>query len=304
MAAVSKDRHGCQGPQQPRRRRGRAPRRGARRRRASQSLEQRILLTATMCLLAFGAVMVYSASSATTLLQGSGYGSSYLIKFFVYGVVGLVVMRVLARDGVAKVHAHHGAAAVRLLRAGGRRARPARGGQRQRRAALDRAAASCSSSPPSCMKLALVLYSRDAAGQAPAAACTTCASWRKPLLIVVGGAAACSVFTQPDLGTAMVIVFTISAMLVAAGIPMRKLARDRRRRCSALVLLYALVRPYARARLTSFLDPVGARLLAAASRRSRVRSRSARAGCSASARASRCRRSSTCPRRRPTSSSP
>ena len=69
-----------------------------------QSLEQRILLTATMCLLAFGAVMVYSASSATTLLQGHGYGSSYLIKFFVYGAVGLVVMRVLARDGVAKVH--------------------------------------------------------------------------------------------------------------------------------------------------------------------------------------------------------
>ena len=50
-----------------------------------QSLEHRILLTATMCLLAFGAVMVYSASSATTLLQGGGYGSGYLIKFVVYG---------------------------------------------------------------------------------------------------------------------------------------------------------------------------------------------------------------------------
>src|SRR5579872_2389182 len=70
----------------------------------AQSLEQRILLTATMCLLAFGAVIVYSASSATTLLQGHGYGSSYLIKFLVYGGVGLVVMRLLARDGVAKVH--------------------------------------------------------------------------------------------------------------------------------------------------------------------------------------------------------
>ncbi len=46
-----------------------------------QPLEHRILLTATLCLLAFGAVMVYSASSATTLLQGSGNGSGYLIKF-------------------------------------------------------------------------------------------------------------------------------------------------------------------------------------------------------------------------------
>src|ERR1700745_3592219 len=86
---------------------GRARRRLGERARSAraQPPEQRILLTATMCLLAFGAVMVYSASSATTLLQGHGYGGSYLIKFFVYGVLGLVVMRLLARDGVAKVHA-------------------------------------------------------------------------------------------------------------------------------------------------------------------------------------------------------
>src|SRR5271168_3271534 len=71
---------------------------------ARQPLEHRMLLTATMCLLAFGAVMVYSASSATTLLQGHGYGAGYLVKFVVYGAVGLAVMRVLARDGVAKVH--------------------------------------------------------------------------------------------------------------------------------------------------------------------------------------------------------
>jgi hypothetical protein len=61
------------------------------------SLEHRILITATMCLLAFGAVMVYSASSATTLLQGRGNGSGYLIKYVMYGAVGLVLMRVLAR---------------------------------------------------------------------------------------------------------------------------------------------------------------------------------------------------------------
>ena len=45
----------------------------------SQPLEQRILLTATMCLLAFGAVMVYSASSATSLLQGEGNGTGDLV---------------------------------------------------------------------------------------------------------------------------------------------------------------------------------------------------------------------------------
>src|SRR5215472_18628199 len=73
--------------------------------RTGRSLEQRILLTATLCLLAFGAVMVYSASSATTLLQGRGNGSGFLVKFLAYGAVGLVLMRVLARDGVRKVQA-------------------------------------------------------------------------------------------------------------------------------------------------------------------------------------------------------
>jgi cell division protein FtsW len=75
----------------------------------------------------------------------------------------------------------------------------------------------------------------------------------KPLLIVVG-AACLLVFTQPDLGTAMVIAFTVIALLVAAGIPMRNLA-ILTGGVIGLVLLYALVRPYARARLTSFLDP-------------------------------------------------
>ena len=82
------------------------PARGARSGAAgAKGLEHRILLTATLCLLAFGAVMVYSASSATSLLQGKGNGSGYLIKYLIYGAIGLVVMRMLARDGVSRVKA-------------------------------------------------------------------------------------------------------------------------------------------------------------------------------------------------------
>ena len=44
--------------------------------RPQQPLEHRLLLTATFCLLAGGAVMVYSASSARTLLQGQGDGTA------------------------------------------------------------------------------------------------------------------------------------------------------------------------------------------------------------------------------------
>src|ERR1700733_12705906 len=82
------------------RRSGRTAGRAAAARR--QPLEHRILLTATLCLLAFGAVMVYSASSATALLEGSGTGSAYLVKFVIFGAVGLGLMQHLARHGIAK----------------------------------------------------------------------------------------------------------------------------------------------------------------------------------------------------------
>ena len=72
-------------------------------RRKEQPLEHRLLLTATFCLLAGGAVMVYSASSARTLLEGHGDGTSYLIKYLAYGSVGLVAMHLLSRHGLSTV---------------------------------------------------------------------------------------------------------------------------------------------------------------------------------------------------------
>jgi cell division protein FtsW len=195
--------------------------------------------------------MVYSASSATTLLRGHGYGSGYLVKFLVYGGIGLIVMRVLARDGVAKVqsvtapllaisfvlvvavHIPHVGVSVN----GARRWLGTGPLQFQ---------------PSELMKLALVLYAATLLATRPQRV-HDLRELAKPLLFVVG-AAALLVFSQPDLGTALVIVFTVGALLVAAGIPPRKLAML----CggiAAVVLLYALVRPYARARLTSFLDP-------------------------------------------------
>src|ERR671925_292812 len=73
---------------------------GTRRARKQQPLEHRLLLTATFCLLAGGAVMVYSASSARTLLEGQGDGTSYLVKYVAYGAVGLAVMHVISRHGL------------------------------------------------------------------------------------------------------------------------------------------------------------------------------------------------------------
>jgi cell division protein FtsW len=73
-------------------------------------------------------------------------------------------------------------------------------------------------------------------------------------LLIVGAVSVLLVATQPDLGTALVISFTVTAMLVAAGIPWRWLATGGGIG-AGLVLIFAMIEPYRRARLTAFLDP-------------------------------------------------
>jgi cell division protein FtsW len=219
--------------------------------RAEQPIEHRILLTATLCLLAYGAVMVYSASSATTLLQGRGNGSGYLIKFVSYGAIGLLLMRVLARDGVAKVHAITPpllfASFVLVLAVHVPHLGVSVNGARRWIGT-----GPLQFEPSELMKLALVLYVTTLLARRPQRV-RDLRELARPLLIVV--AAACVlVASEPDLGTAMVIAFTVAAILLVAGIPLRRLGLLAGW-VLGLVFLYALVRPYARARLTSFLDP-------------------------------------------------
>jgi len=218
---------------------------------AAKSLEHRILLTATLCLMAFGAVMVYSASSATSLLQGGGYGGSYLIKFAIYGAIGLVLMRVLARDGVAKVHSITapllGVSFVLVLAVHIPHVGVSVNGARRWIGP-----STFQFEPSELMKLALVLYAATLLAKRPRQV-HDLRELARPLLVVVGSASLL-VFTEPDLGTAMVIAFTVCAMLIAAGIPLGKLGMIAGT-VLGLVLIYAIARPYARARLTSFLDP-------------------------------------------------
>jgi cell division protein FtsW len=208
-------------------------------------------LTATLCLLAFGAVMVYSASSASSLLESGGSGAGELVKFAIYGALGLVLMRVLARDGIARVqgmvapllavsfvlvlavHIPHVGVSVN----GARRWIGSGPFQFQ---------------PSELLKLALVLYAATLLARRPQRV-HDLRDLSKPLLAVVG-AACLLVVTQPDLGTAMVIAFTTGALLVAAGIPARNLAIIGGS-VVAIVALIAIARPYERARLTSFIDP-------------------------------------------------
>src|SRR3954463_1066824 len=65
--------------------------------------EYSILYTATLCLIAAGAVMVYSSSSAESLLQGTGDPSYYLKRYAIYAALGLVAMHLLSRGGLKAV---------------------------------------------------------------------------------------------------------------------------------------------------------------------------------------------------------
>src|SRR5205085_2385702 len=75
----------------------------------------------------------------------------------------------------------------------------------------------------------------------------------KPLLIVVGCACAL-LMAEPDMGTAMVVCFATGALLIAAGVPKQHLLKI----LAVLALLafvFAMVEPYRRDRLLSFLHP-------------------------------------------------
>ena len=216
-----------------------------------QTLEHRILLTATLCLLAGGAVMVFSASSARTLLEGSGDGTGYLVKYVGYGAIGLVALHLASRmqlDAVRRLTPPLLGLAFALCLLvqipgigveinGARRWIGAGPLQFQ---------------PSELMKLALVLYAVHLLALKPRMV-DTLKGILSPLL-VVGGAAIVLIAVQPDLGTALVCSFTLAALLIAAGLPPRiffGLAGSG----AVMVMIFALMEPYRRARLTSFLDP-------------------------------------------------
>src|SRR5205085_8142794 len=167
---------------------------------AQQPLAQRILLTATLCLLAAGAVMVYSASSARTLLQGQGDGTGYLVKYVAYAAVGLVVMQVLARTGLDAVRRVTGpllvAAFVLLLAV-----KVPHIGVEVNGARRWLGAGPLQFQPSELMKLALLLYAVRVIADKPKRL-RSVRGVLNPLGVVIG-AALLLVASQPDLRTAL-----------------------------------------------------------------------------------------------------
>jgi cell division protein FtsW len=213
-------------------------------------LEYSLLLTATLCLLAFGAVMVFSASSARSLLNHGGSGFYYLERTAIFAAIGLVVMRMAVVRGVAAVKvltpmilltALFFLFAVQLPGVG----HEVNGSQRWIGAGV------LQFQPSELAKLALVLYGAYLLAKEPKR--TRTLGGLGPYLLVVG-LALFLVAMQPDLGTTIVASTGVCCVLFLGGVRPRTLAPIG---IAIAVVAIGMVatNPYQQERLTGFLHP-------------------------------------------------
>jgi cell division protein FtsW len=224
----------------------------ARTRAGAQPVEYNLLLTATLCLLAFGVVMVFSASSTTSLLGKSGDSAYYLKRTLLFGAGGLLVMRVMSLRGARLVRpmtsllvalAFAGLLAVLVPGIGV----SANGAQRWIGTGL------LQFQPSEFAKLVLVLYGAHLLASRPAMVRDLRSLM--PYLSLVA-LASLLMIVEPDLGTAIVVCLATAALLVAAGVNMRQLMLLAAG-VGVVVLLAILIEPYRMQRLTGFLHPNG-----------------------------------------------
>lgn len=218
--------------------------------RARVSPEYNLLLTATLCLLALGAVMVFSASSTTKVLQEGGLSNSayYLKRTLVFGAIALVIMHVTARIDLKRVRELTplllGGSVFLLVAVLGM-------GSEVNGATRWIGGGSLQIQPSELAKVALILYGADMLARKPKRARTL--TGLKPYLLAV--VVCCGlIMLEPDMGTTMVILFAVAATLVAAGARPADLGKIALT-IGGLALLMTIVEPYRMARLTGFLHP-------------------------------------------------
>jgi cell division protein FtsW len=217
------------------------------RRRATTHLEYHLLVLVTLALVAFGLVMVYSASSARALL-GSDDPAYYLKRQALYAVAGLVALVLLSRTDYRRLRHAAGplllASFVLLVAVlavgtavnGARRWIPL---------------GTLTFQPSELAKLALALWIAGLLARRPAP--QTLADLVRPIGLVVGAACAL-ILVEPDLGSALAIAIMVAAILLVAGTPVRTLATGSGI-AGMLVLAAIWFEPYRRARIFSFIDP-------------------------------------------------
>jgi cell division protein FtsW len=214
---------------------------------AGTQLEYHLLVLVTLGLVAFGLVMVYSASSARALLS-SDAPSYYLKRQAVYALMGLVALVVLSRVDFHRLRHWTGAllAATFILLVAVLALGTAVNGARRwlPLGFID-------FQPSELAKLVLAVWTAGLLARRPAP--RTLGDLAKPIGVVVGLACAL-ILVEPDLGTAIAVAIMVSAILVVSGTPLRLLA-SAAGIAITLVLFAIWLEPYRRERIFSFLDP-------------------------------------------------
>ena len=210
-------------------------------------VEYHLLVLVTLGLVAFGLVMVYSASSARAMLA-AGDPAYYLKRQAVNAVVGLALLVVLSRVDLRVPRRLAGpllAGSVALLVAVLEVGTSVKGARRWI------GVGTFEFQPSELAKLALALWVAAILASRPAP--RSLKELARPVGLVAGLVCAL-VLVEPDLGTAIAIGIMVVAMLVVAGTPLHTLAGVG---AIALVGVVAaiLIEPYRRVRLLSFLDP-------------------------------------------------
>jgi cell division protein FtsW len=213
----------------------------------SARFDQRLLVFVTLGLVAFGLVMVYSATSASAAV-GNGDPMSFLKRQAVYALLGVVLMAAASRFHYRRLRfvapplvlVALGLCAAVLVVA------PEINGAR-RWFLLGPA----SFQPSEVAKLALCLFS--AVYLARRKPPRTLGELAKPLGFLT--ALFCGlILLEPDLGTTITICGMMLAVFLVAGAPWRLLIA-----CSLLAVGVGMIaiwaEPYRRARIFSFLDP-------------------------------------------------
>lgn len=210
-------------------------------------LEQRLLVLVTLALVAFGLVMVYSATSASAAIDRDD-PMSYLKRHAIYAVLGIVLMIVASRFDNRKLRLLAPplvAASIALCLAVVAVAPEVNGAKRWLYFGP------VSFQPSELAKLALLLFAATwlARNGAPR---TLGELWRPigVLAAVFGGL----FLLQPDLGTTIALFAMLAGMLVVAGVPAGTLAAAGTI-TGALGLAAIWASPYRRERIFSFLDP-------------------------------------------------
>ena len=220
---------------------------GSKRRADRGQLEQRLLILVTLGLVAFGLVMVFSATSASATL-GEGDPMKFLVKQGLYAVVGLVLLAVLSRVDyhalrplapLLLVGSFVACAAVLVVA-------PAINGA-HRWFVLG----PVSIQPAEVAKLAVCVWACAVLARRPTP--RTLGELMKPVGLVVVAFGALIVI-EPDLGTTITLFLMVAGILLVSGIPLRLFALAGTFAVGA-GLLAIWMEPYRRERVFSFLDP-------------------------------------------------